>query len=380
MRAFIALQPFGLIALDERGELLEGLPFPRDAEAISNLVRDREFLRRSLKELMGRINADEIVVNDARLKELLDEMGVHASLSPGERPFSSLRRSPLRYASQLWGDLKQRDYLSLLNEIGILVTRARVREQLSSLDQQVIKAVDFVDHSNKALNMIAPTIREWYSVHFPELNEILEDHYDFIKLVSIEPDRNKMREDALRRAGFSDKMISKIIEASRNSMGADLSEVDLQSIKSAASSWIALYEARRAMESYIEDLMRRAAPNLSAVVHPLVGARLIAIAGSLERLANLPASSIQILGAHKAIFMHLTKGTKPPKHGVIFQAKEIRSAPKSLRGKIARLLATKIAIAARVDFYGGGKYIGDQLRREIDEKIKRYTEAMSGEG
>ncbi|MCS7102784.1 MAG: C/D box methylation guide ribonucleoprotein complex aNOP56 subunit, partial [Candidatus Korarchaeum sp.] len=354
MKVFVAIQPYGILVLDDKGDLLEGFPFPKDAKIISDMIVRRSSLREILGELIARVNATEteIVVNDAILKEVLREIGVNAMLSPEERPFLEIRRSPLRYASRLWGDLKQREYFSLLNEIEILVTRSRVKEYLSSLDQQVIKAVDFVDHSNKALNIIAPAIREWYSIHFPELDELLEDHYEFIKLVSVEPNRSKMKEDTLRSIGLNEKIVKRILEASRSSMGAELSDIDLQAIKSAASSWIALYEAKRDMELYIEELMRRAAPNLSALVHPLVGARLIAIAGSLERLANLPASSIQILGAHKAIFMHLTKGTKPPKHGVIFQAKEVRGSPKSLRGKIARLLATKIAIAAKVDVYG----------------------------
>jgi rRNA biogenesis protein Nop56/Nop58 len=125
------------------------------------------------------------------------------------------------------------------------------------------------------------------------------------------------------------------------------------------------------VERYIEGLMREIAPNLSDVAGPLLGARLITMAGGLDKLAQLPASTIQILGAHKAIFLHMTKGTKPPKHGILFQAKEVRSAPKKLRGKIARLLATKISIAARVDAYGSDRSIGKKLREEIDERLAK---------
>lgn len=379
MRIFVASQPYGIMVLDESGNLLRSFPFPKDAGLIADILEDKSRLKEILGELLKEIHADNVVVNDSALKNLLSELGINALLSPEYELFSEIRKYPLKYASKVWGDLKQKDYFSLLNELGIILTKSKVREKLSSLDQQVIKAVDFIDHSNKALNIMAPTIREWYSIHFPELNDLLEDHYEFIKLVSLEPSRNVLNEEILERAGFDKKIIKKVLEAARNSIGAELDEEDLKAIRSAALSWLALYEAKRNMESYVEDLMRRAAPNLSAVVHPLVGARLIAIAGSLERLANLPASSIQILGAHKAIFMHLTRGAKPPKHGVLFQAKEVRSAPKNLRGKIARLLATKIAIAARVDVYGDGKFIGDQLRKEIDEKLRKYAEAVKGE-
>ncbi len=379
MRAFLAIQPYGILLLDENGKLLELVPFPKDEKAIARILEGREFLREALNKILSNMNADEIVVNDPILKEILDEIGKSSTLSPGEKPFSIVRSSPIRYASQAWGEIKQKEYFQFLNELGILLSKSGVRERLSSLDQQVIKAVDFVDHSNKALNIIAPTIREWYSIHFPELDELVEDHYDFIKLISVEPNRRKLDQKILEEAGLDEKIIKKVIRASRDSIGADLSDIDLQAIRKAALSWLELYEAKREMELYIEDLMRRAAPNLSAVIHPMVGARLIAIAGSLERLASLPASSIQILGAHKAIFMHLTKGAKPPKHGVIFQAKEVRGAPKSLRGKISRLLATKIAIAARVDVYGDGKYIGDRLRMEIEEKLKKFMEAFKSE-
>ncbi|MCC6028917.1 MAG: hypothetical protein LM591_02110 [Candidatus Korarchaeum sp.] len=379
MRVFLAIQPYGILLLDENGKLLELVPFPRDVGAIASILERRVFVREAVSKILSGVDADEIVVNDSILKEVLDGMGRASVLSPSEKPFSAIRSSPLKYASQAWGEIKQKEYFQILNELGILLSKSGVRERLSSLDQQVIKAIDFVDHSNKALNIIAPTIREWYSIHFPELDELIEDHYDFMKLISIEPDRRKLNQRVLEEAGFDEKTIKKIIKASRDSIGADLSDTDLQAIRRAALSWLELYEAKREMELYIEDLMKRAAPNLSAVVHPMVGARLIAIAGSLERLASLPASSIQILGAHKAIFMHLTKGTKPPKHGVIFQAKEVRGAPRSLRGKISRLLATKIAIAARVDVYGNGKYIGDRLRMEIEEKIKKLLEAVKSE-
>ncbi|MEM0035987.1 MAG: hypothetical protein QXK99_01000, partial [Candidatus Korarchaeum sp.] len=195
MRLFVAMQPYGILVLDEKGSIVDKFPFPKDAKAISDIIGGGSSLREILRELISRIRADEIVVNDAALKGILADMGINATLSPEERVFLEVRRSPLRYASQLWGDLKQKEYFYLLNEIGILLTKSKVKERLSSLDQQIIKAVDFVDHSNKALNIIAPTIREWYSVHFPELDELLEDHYEFIKLVSIEPNRKKMRED-----------------------------------------------------------------------------------------------------------------------------------------------------------------------------------------
>jgi nucleolar protein 56 len=115
--------------------------------------------------------------------------------------------------------------------------------------------------------------------------------------------------------------------------------------------------------------MKEVAPNVTALVGPLLGARLLSLAGSLEELAKLPASTVQVLGAEKALFRALRTGGKPPKHGVIFQFAEIRRAPKWQRGKIARALATKLAIAAKVDFFTG-RYIGDELKKRLYERIE----------
>ncbi len=370
MRAFLALQPYGLLLLDQRGKILKSWGFPKDPERIASLITSDDLLYDPLEKLIRGLKADELIVNDQKLKELLDNKGVSSVLSPGEEAFLQVRKAPQRYASQIWGGIKQKEYFRILNEVGIEITKIGIRKELSSLDQQVMKAIDYIDHANKALNVLAPAIREWYSIHFPELNDLVEEHPAFMRIVSIQPDKRKLTEEVLKEAGLSEGKTRQVMKAARESMGADLEEGDLEIMREVAGNWISLYETRKRVESFIEDLMKRAAPNLSAVVHPLVGARLIAVAGGLRRLASLPASSIQILGAHKAIFMHLVKGAKPPKHGILFQAKEVRTAPKRLRGKIARLLATKIAIASRVDAFGGGRYIGDDLRREVDEKLR----------
>ncbi len=371
MPIFLSIQPYGLLLLNEKGKLVKSYPFPKDPDSIARILENRDLLDEYIgRVISGMKDKEDIVVNDQLLKNLLDAKGVRSIISPGEKPFLKIRREFLRYASQVWGGIDEKEYYLILNELGIKITKQRIKGELSSLDHQIIKSIDYIDHANKALNILAPAIREWYSIHFPELNDIIEDHSVFMKIISLQPDRRKINEDVLKRAGVGGSMIKSVLNAANESMGADLDSKDLEVIKNIADNWINLYESRKKVESFIEGLMKRKAPNVSSVVHPLVGARLIAVAGGLKRLASLPASSIQILGAHKAIFMHLVKGAKPPKHGILFQAKEVRTAPKKLRGKIARLLATKIAVAARVDAFGEGRYVGDELRKEIDEKLK----------
>ncbi len=119
--------------------------------------------------------------------------------------------------------------------------------------------------------------------------------------------------------------------------------------------------------------MGEIAPNIKELAGPLLGARLIAKAGGLKKMAELPASTIQVLGAEKALFRHLTKGTRPPKHGILFQHPWVRNAKRWQRGKIARSLAAKLAIAAKEDYFEG-RFIADKLKKELEERIEEIKE------
>jgi nucleolar protein 56 len=141
-------------------------------------------------------------------------------------------------------------------------------------------------------------------------------------------------------------------------------------------------KARNAIEDHIESQMKIIAPNVAAILGTAVGARLLAKAGSIKKMATLPASTIQVLGAEKALFRALKTGTQPPKHGILFQHPIVHAAPRWQRGKMARAIASKAAIAARVDVYGAGlnQTLLDKLNirvKEIGEKYKEPTEGIS---
>jgi len=156
-------------------------------------------------------------------------------------------------------------------------------------------------------------------------------------------------------------------------MGTALEGDDLKMIQDFASRIKELREMRERLADYIREQMKKIAPNVSAVAGPLLGARLISKAGGLKKLAIFPASTIQVLGAEKALFKHLAKGTPPPKHGILFQHPLVRSAKKWQRGKIARAIAAKLAIAAREDYFGG-KDISAQLLKEIEDRVDEIRE------
>ena len=130
-----------------------------------------------------------------------------------------------------------------------------------------------------------------------------------------------------------------------------------------------LYKARRKLDSYVEKLMGEVAPNIRILAGSSLGARLVSLAGGLENLSRMPASTIQILGAEKALFRSMKTGALPPKHGAIFQHQDIHQALRWQRGKIARALSGKIAIAARVDAFRG-EFMGEKLKIELDARVR----------
>jgi nucleolar protein 56 len=156
-------------------------------------------------------------------------------------------------------------------------------------------------------------------------------------------------------------------------MGADLGDEDLNQIQSMCKHVLELYGVRQSLENYVDSVMEEVAPNTKAIAGSLLGARLIAIAGGLMNLAKLPASTMQVLGAEKALFRSLKTKARPPKHGIIFQHPLIHDAKRWQRGKIARALAGKLTIAARVDAFSG-KYAADELKADLDKRVEEIKE------
>jgi nucleolar protein 56 len=156
-------------------------------------------------------------------------------------------------------------------------------------------------------------------------------------------------------------------------MGAELAEEDIDQIRAMCKNTLSLYNMRQKLETYLDSVMEEVAPNIRVLAGSLLGARLIALAGGLNNLAKMPASTIQLLGAEKALFRSLKTGARPPKHGIIFQHALIHEAKRWQRGKMARALAGKLAIAARTDAFSG-KYAGDKLQTDLEKRISEIQE------
>jgi nucleolar protein 56 len=243
------------------------------------------------------------------------------------------------------------EYYSLLHEVTLETAKLQVSGALTP-DQRIIQAVEALDDINETTNSLSERLSEWYGGYFPESGLDGEDLAFFI-----------VKYGSRENVGSEDLLYSK----ARNSMGAKLEPADEVLLKCFANSVCSLYERKRQIEAYIEDSMELVAPNLKLVAGAMLGARLISLAGSLEKLAEFPSSTIQVIGANKALFKHLRARAPSPKHGIIYNHPLINTAPWWIRGKIARAVASKLSLSARIDFYSGetDPSLSDKLEAKI---------------
>jgi nucleolar protein 56 len=269
-----------------------------------------------------------------------------------------------------------KDELEALRQRSIAAAEEAIRETSSRPDLHLVQAIQALDDTDKYLNITATRTSEWYGLHFPELTQMVQDNVALCKLISDVGGREAFTTENLAGRGFTEKKVEAVLAARDRSKGGTISDGDLGRVRSLASLAVQLGSLRDGLNGYVESQMKKVAPNVSEVAGATIGARLMAKAGGLDRLAVLPASTIQILGAEKALFRSLRTGARPPKHGILFQHQAVHTAPKWQRGKIARTLANKIAIAARVDYYRGSEdaSIKAGLDKRLESIKERYKE------
>ncbi|MFW6083535.1 MAG: NOP5/NOP56 family protein [Thermoplasmatota archaeon] len=254
-------------------------------------------------------------------------------------------------------DPKDYSYSSdLLQKTLIEVGKIEVKESID-IGEHLAKAVETIQDLNETINILMERMRDWYSLHFPELEDQVSDER-YVELIE--------------KYGYKEEIMDDLnIE---NSIGGDITEKEKNNYIYLANVIKTQFEYRSQLHEYVENMMRTYAPNITALTGPKLGGELIEKAGSLKKIAMKPSSTIQVLGAEKSLFKHLEKGTKPPKHGLILQHPYVHKAPYDKRGKIARAFANKIAIAARLDYFSN-KNKGNELRNELEEKIKKIKKA-----
>jgi nucleolar protein 56 len=329
---------------------------------------------KTLEELLSSEKFEEVYVSSESLMEKLASLSIRSRVaSSSEVEMLDSKKLELLVESGLFKSYDEA--LEAVREKSIWKAEQEVREQSSRPDLHLSNAVQALDEIDRFLNILATRVKEWYGLHFPEIEGIVQDNITLCKFVGKFGRRENIDEKGLKELGFSEKKINAIIVAKENSKGGSISEIDEGRIKSLASISLSLSKERERLSEYVDRQMEEIAPNVKSITGSTIGARLIAKAGGLQRLASMPSSTIQILGAEKALFRALRTGGRPPKHGILFQHQEVHGAPKWQRGKIARAIANKVAIASRIDTYGSG--LSPELVSSLKKSISRIKEIYS---
>ncbi|KAI7834713.1 hypothetical protein BX661DRAFT_3455 [Kickxella alabastrina] len=262
-------------------------------------------------------------------------------------------------------------------ELGLSHSLSRYKLKFSpdKVDTMIVQAISLLDDLDKELNTYAMRVKEWYGWHFPEMAKIINDNLAYSRVIKKAGFRSNISETDLGEI-LPEELEAEVKEAAEISMGTEISDEDLLNVTALCDQVISITEYRTQLYEYLKNRMFAIAPNLTALVGELVGARLISHAGSLMTLAKYPASTIQILGAEKALFRALKTKHDTPKYGLIYHASLVGQAGPKSKGKIARLTATKTSIAVRVDALGDS----DSAEVGIDGRVKVENRLRQLEG
>ncbi|XP_016494209.1 putative nucleolar protein 5-2 [Nicotiana tabacum] len=345
--------------------------FENTSEALSaaTLLIDSKPSKGLRKFLKAHCDGETLGVADSKLgnaiKEKLQIDCVH------NNAVMELMRGVRSQLTELITGLGSQDLAPMSLGLSHSLSRYKLKFSPDKVDTMIVQAISLLDDLDKELNTYAMRVREWYGWHFPELAKIVQDNILYAKAVKLMGDRvNAAKLDFSEI--LPEEVEAELKEASMISMGTEVSDLDLENIKDLCSQVLSFSEYRAQLYDYLKSRMNTIAPNLTALVGELVGARLIAHGGSLLNLAKQPGSTVQILGAEKALFRALKTKHATPKYGLIYHASLIGQAAPKHKGKISRSLAAKTALAIRYDALADSQdnTMGLENRAKLEARLR----------
>jgi len=363
-------------------QLAEFHKFHDSAEALQAAISLNEgSMTKSLKALIKKASkkqiADTLMVIDPKLgqsiKSKFSDLNIVSDIKVNE-----LVRCIRGQMESLIPGISEKESSAMMLGLGHNMSRYKVKFSPDKIDTMVIQAVSLLEDLDKELNNYNMRAKEWYGWHFPELAKILTDNLSYILTI------NKMgfRMNA-KDMEFSDiltkELEEKVKSAAEVSMGCEISDMDLESMRGLCQQIIDLTEYRKELTTYLEARLASLCPNLDKLMGCNIAAKLVAHAGSLMNLAKTPASTIQLIGAEKALFRALKTKSKTPKYGIIYHAELVAKMGAKNKGKMARMLAAKAALAARVDALGEDAEIpiADELKARLNKAVHYWDVAKS---
>ncbi|XP_070814067.1 nucleolar protein 58 isoform X2 [Chaetodon trifascialis] len=330
-------------------------------------------LKKVLKKVVAKEAHEQLAISDAKLggviKEKLDLNCVH---SPAVAELMRCIRSQME---GLITGLPPKEISAMSLGLAHSLSRYKLKFSPDKVDTMIVQAISLLDDLDKELNNYIMRCREWYGWHFPELGKIVTDNLAYCKTVRKIGDRTNVADSDLSDV-LPEEIEAEVKLAAEISMGTEVSEHDIENIRHLCDQVIEISDYRTQLYDYLKNRMMAIAPNLTVMVGELVGARLISHAGSLLNLAKHPASTVQILGAEKALFRALKTRKDTPKYGLIYHASLVGQTAAKNKGKISRMLAAKAALAIRYDALGEdtNAEMGVENRAKLEARLRQLEE------
>ena len=346
MECYITYCVKGFLAFNDDNELIAEKLFPED-EIINRLadIDDKKIVADEM-EIIEEVSKDYSEINIESNKRLSDYSNDKISIQTPNQGGNYLRSNYDEFG------LNDEEITGIYQRLAIY----KIKKESASEDKHLIQAINSIDEIDESISKLIERIREWYALYFPEM-DVIKNNETYIKLIS----QNKTKENIMQAKpdAFPDNVLD---------LEDDINPLDLEIMNRYANSIFELQQTRKEIEEYIDSKMEEIAPNLRLLVGSSLGAKLISHAGGLKRLAIYPSSTVQIMGAEKALFRHLKSGDRPPKYGLIYQHPQVRGAKWWNRGKIARMLAGKISLAVRRDVFT--KTFDENAFNDFIEKVE----------
>jgi len=358
MRAYIVTTFIGCFSLDEKNKIISFKQFPKDPEKIAERLKISEVeLIEEEKQLMSQLwkKGYKEFVFGAR------KQGVK-HVEPGNKAEQFIRENLRKLAIEKKFVEDQVEFNQLLTKVNLELTKVKIKKAIER-DRLVIQTIGAIEELDRSINIFIERLREFFSLNFPEMDRIVSSHEKYAKIVEEFGSREKITDPELKQ--FAEK-----------SMGTDFKEEDIKAVQLFAKRILELYELRESLSKYLEGLLKEVAPNFSELAGSMLAAKLIAKAGGMERLAKMASSTIQLLGSEKALFRYLHGKGKSPRFGILATHPLVQNAPEKLKGKVARVIASKLSIAAKIDFYSK-EYKGKEMKKELQEKIEEILSSSS---
>ncbi|XP_015119869.1 nucleolar protein 58 [Diachasma alloeum] len=339
-------------------------------------------LKKMLKKHCSEVQ-EQLAVADAKLGNAIKDKLSLSCVS--NNSIQELMRCIRSQMDSLLAGLPKKEMTAMALGLAHSLSRYKLKFSPDKIDTMIIQAVCLLDDLDKELNNYVMRCREWYGWHFPELGKLIADNVAFVKTVKIIGTRENTIKSDLSDI-LPEEIEGKVKEAAEISMGTEISEDDILNIQHLCDQVIEISQYRAQLYDYLKTRMMAMAPNLTVLVGELVGARLISHAGSLINLAKHPASTVQILGAEKALFRALKTKRDTPKYGLIYHAQLVGQSSTKNKGKMSRMLAAKASLATRVDALGedGSFDLGAEHKAKLEARLRILEEGnlkrISGTG